>query len=144
MKDCIEWQKSRNKAGYGTRSWLGKNRLAHRVAYIEHHGLSLADISGKVIRHKCDNRGCVNPEHLQLGTQADNIKDSWGRGRGVNPSFKGSIHPASKLTESQVSEIRSRYVLKCRNNGCRSLAIEYGVSQATIRDIISRRTWPHI
>ena len=77
MEDCIEWSGSRQSSGYG-RVWIPGvgTRGAHRVAYVEHHGLTLDDIEGEVIRHfVCSNPPCVNPEHLRRGTHADNMQD---------------------------------------------------------------------
>lgn len=94
--DCVEWEKARDKNGYGRVGVDGKIHYAHRVAYCRANGLELVDISGVVIRHTCDNPACVNPEHLVSGTQADNVQDMVDRGRhkgtsGVRFSRKLSI-----------------------------------------------------
>ncbi len=59
----------------------GKSILAHRISYCLEHGLDPKDIKGKVVRHECDNPKCINPDHLMLGTQYDNIQDKIRRGR---------------------------------------------------------------
>lgn len=87
MTECVEHtQKGWN--GYGTKSvkvngvWrMGK---LHRLAYCEAHGLSLDDIAGKVVMHTCDNPRCINPDHLVLGTQAQNNADRHAKGRDGN------------------------------------------------------------
>lgn len=78
---CIEWAGAKTTAGYGTRRVNGKNRYVHRLTYCEAHGLSLESIEGLVVRHRCDNPRCYRIEHLELGTQADNMRDRAERGR---------------------------------------------------------------
>ncbi len=96
MCDCIEWTGYIDKWGYGKRSYEGAKRLAHRVAYAQHHGLKMADIDGKVIMHTCDNPACVNPDHLVIGTNKDNTHDMMRKGR---------MH--RKLTDADVAAIRA-------------------------------------
>ena len=134
---CIEWPHCRTPDGYGQFRRKGKNVRAHRAAYCEHLGISLESIEGQVVRHKCDNRACVNPDHLELGSPAENSKDMVQRGR----SLLGEKHPKSKLTLQQVEEIRARYVRYSKTNGSIALAAEYGVESVTIRGVISKRNW---
>lgn len=77
--DCWEWGGSPDHDGYGVVSWGGTQYKAHRVAYELHVG---PIPEGLVVRHNCDNPPCVNPAHLLLGTQADNVRDMHERGRG--------------------------------------------------------------
>ena len=86
MKDCVEHNQSSPRYGYTTRD--GKTVGFHRLAYVEKHGMSLEDIKGLVVRHKCDNPRCINPEHLEVGTQADNNADMKLRGRARNGKSK--------------------------------------------------------
>jgi len=128
---CIEWTKARDKAGYGV-SWMGGKFIrAHRKAYLLHKG----DIpKGQVVRHTCDNRGCVNPTHLLLGTNADNSKDMLDRHR----QAKGSNVGTSKLTEELVTMIRSM-------SGSSSLLSEFfNCSRTTIKDIKNNKLWRHV
>lgn len=82
MKDCIEWAKSRNNDGYGQERYNGKTMRAHRAAWIKTNGF-IPD--GLYVLHKCDNRACVNIDHLYLGTQKDNMRDARIRGRYPEP-----------------------------------------------------------
>jgi hypothetical protein len=95
--------------------------------------------------HHCDNPPCVNPEHLFLGTKADNSADMARKGRSVG--FVGSRNPRALLTEAQVAEIRSRFIIGNnryeRGNGA-ALAAEFGVSHDLILRIASRRIWRHV
>ncbi len=76
---CWEWTSTLQKTGYGKiQDWLHKSRLAHRAIY----ALAVAPIPvGMYVLHSCDNRRCINPEHLWLGTHADNQKDKVQKGR---------------------------------------------------------------
>jgi len=75
---CWEWEGSRDKKGYGHLYFQGKNYLAHRFSYALHKGKFH---KGFFVLHKCDNPPCVNPQHLYLGKQEDNMRDASNRGR---------------------------------------------------------------
>lgn len=92
---------------------------------------------GMLIMHLCDNRMCINPSHLRLGTQKDNMKDCINKGRFVYLKIrKGERHPNHRLTEKQVDEIRQRSELPRRE-----LARMYGVASSTIQAVISKTNW---
>lgn len=91
---------------------------------------------GGVVRHTCDNKWCVNPDHLVLGTQAENMQDKVDRGR----QAKGTAHGRVKLTEPAVLSIRERY---SPGKGV-ALAKEFGVSRRLIGKIVRRELWPWI
>jgi DNA-binding XRE family transcriptional regulator len=114
----------------------GKNIKAHRFSYELHHG-PIPD--GLLVRHKCDNPPCVNPDHLEVGTKADNGRDMMERNR--YHYFRGSDHHAAKVTEQDVRVIRQRIASGVT---CRQLAAEYGVNETTISAIKRRRTWNHL
>ena len=118
----------------------GKTELAHRVAYVEAHGLTLADIDGQVVRHRCDNKRCTNHDHLLLGTQADNMQDKVDRNR----QAKGSSHGMAELTEDAVRFIKSNYRRRCKEFGGRALAARFGVHESTVSDIMLGYTWGHV
>lgn len=81
MTECVEWTGARGRGGYGVRSFEGKFWRVHRLAWTQAHG---PIPKGLVIRHKCDNPPCYNPDHLILGTHADNVRDKIERGRHPN------------------------------------------------------------
>jgi hypothetical protein len=95
--------------------------------------------SGLCVLHRCDNRKCINPEHLFLGTLADNIHDMNSKGRQRHPY--GEFHERAKLTFEGVREIRRRYEFRSRKNNTYALACEFGVSSQTVWDIVNGRTW---
>jgi hypothetical protein len=138
LSRCWLWHAAVNKHGYGrfrVRSPVdGKHALvlSHRHAYELAHGTIP---EGMVVRHKCDVTACVNPDHLEVGTMAENQRDMSQRGR----STRGERSASAKLTEAQVIDIRARYASGGRS--LRSLAAESRVSERQIRNIISRRQW---
>jgi hypothetical protein len=134
---CIVHGYAKDKDGYGRTQLNGNKTSAHRLAYCVANKVTLAAIKGKVIRHTCDNASCINPAHLVIGTVADNVNDSVVRNR-INP-LKGTEHPYSKLTETQVLEIRSR-----SREPQWLLAKEFGVNRPAISKILLRTTWKHI
>ena len=75
--DCILWHLSLDSNGYGQKMVKGRLHRAHRLVLQELH----VPIAGMVVRHICDNRACVNPNHLTVGTQADNVRDMLDRHR---------------------------------------------------------------
>lgn len=94
----------------------------------------------KWVLHKCDNRRCVNPEHLFLGNAFLNNTDTLQKGRGNRAV--GIKHGRSKLTEKDVLTIRREF--RPRNPGEVQLAKRFGVCVATVHEIITRKIWRHI
>lgn len=134
---CWEWQRYILPNGYGNIS-IGRQRqaYAHRVSYFMFNG----PISeGLIVRHKCDNPKCVNPEHLELGTQIDNMQDCKKRGRMSMPPVKvGRDNHKAKLSEDDVLEI---YNSKAKNV---ELAKRFGVSATNIGAIKRGKIWQHV
>jgi hypothetical protein len=79
LDGCWTWAKALTKAGYGVMRWDGRTRTAHRISWEFHNGPIPIGLD---VLHKCDNRPCVRPEHLFLGTHADNNHDMFAKGRG--------------------------------------------------------------
>lgn len=137
---CWNWTGRKYRNGYG-RIYSGvelgaKDLLVHRVSY----QLFKGEIpEGMVVCHKCDNRQCVNPEHLFLGTQKDNMQDMIQKGRRNLTSSPGEKNGSAKLTWEKVREIREKY--KPTIYTARMLSEEYGVSIALIEKIVGGRLW---
>lgn len=108
---------------------------ASRVAYILFKGQPGA----LLVLHKCDNSLCVNPDHLFLGTQAENLADMTAKGR--RRSAIGSDQAHAKLTEEKVKDIRT---MVSQGESQTAVAAKFGVKRNTISCIVSRQTWKHI
>lgn len=91
-----------------------------------------------IVRHRCDNPPCINPDHLELGTNADNMRDMSTRGR----SLRGEKNPKAKLTEDDVRTIRRRYAEE--GISTTRLGDEYGISSPMVSYIVLRKNWSHV
>lgn len=147
---CWEWTKQKTKDGYGRFMISYKSYRAHRASWEIHHG---PIPEGMCVLHKCDNPSCVNPDHLFLGTQQDNMKDMRRKGRGydiskclvkakgIPPIKRGESNGSAKITDRVVHEIRSRYKeIKSQ----RKLSVIYGVARSQIQRIVNNKAWTHI
>lgn len=137
---CWIWTGTINIWGYGSIYIDGKTRGAHRISYQIANGSF--DYNFHVC-HTCDNPACVNPDHLWLGTAKDNAIDRVLKGRDALNKAKGSKCGKSKLTEEQVLEIRKLHSLEMYTTQ-KQLATQFGISLATFKQIITRKTWKHI
>lgn len=139
--DCYEWPGLRS-GGYGVIYTSTGNLRAHRVVWEAVNG-PIPD--GMVIMHTCDNPPCVNPAHLRLGTQAENVQDMCikGRRRGGWPKDMniGERHPNARLTKEDVLEIRR---LAAEGVSQRTIAEEFATPQANVSRIVQRKRWAHI
>lgn len=133
---CWVWTASIGSTGYG-QIWLSasgrKHYKSHRLAWQFTHG---AIPDGMCVLHRCDNRCCVNPEHLFLGTNLDNIADRVAKGR--NHDITGEKNPRARLSENEVLAIRASLERD------RVLSKRYGVSYSLISQIRNRYVWKHI
>lgn len=140
LSECVDHGRKGMRTGYANirlpvSAGYGRHQaLAHRWAYVQHHGISLHSISGQVVRHRCDNARCINPLHLVLGSHKDNTNDAIVRGRFV----VGSQHKLAVLSEEHVKEI------KLSEESSSSLASKYGVGARTIRRIKAGEDWKHV
>lgn len=122
---CWVWKKSKTKLGYGKASYNGKQITAHRLSFI----LNKGEIPlGLFVLHKCDNPSCVNPDHLFLGTQSDNIKDMHNKKRGCK-------QPNIKITDEMLYKIKNSSLSQ------RELALLYNVHQSTISKLKQRKIY---
>lgn len=141
--ECWAWVKATNAYGYGHFAIRhGTVKRAHRYAWELING---PIPKGLYVLHSCDNRRCVNPAHLRLGTQADNIRDCLSRGRFA--LHLGEHSGMAKLTNQDVIEIRRRYVrgTKGRSNPTTAqIAADFGVTIETVHNVGKRKTWRHL
>lgn len=153
---CWAWTGSKSNTGYGKtrcRKLHCRNATigAHRLSYFIHFGEFPSHL---FVLHKCDNRICVNPDHLFLGTQLENMRDKILKGRCNTPSGNSHFtqktpellhrrkYGFSKLTEDQVLQIRKSHELG--RSSMPALAEQFGVSVSTINGIIWRDVWRNI
>jgi len=138
LSGCLEWQGALTSLkpglGYGAVRLPGTRRMigAHRAMFQLANGVVLA--STQFVCHSCDNRKCINPDHLWLGTHADNVRDMHAKGRD-----KGN----RRLTLSDVQAIRARYRPGRRNapGNRAALAQQFRVSLCTISEVVNHYTW---
>ena len=139
--DCWTWTRSTSN-GYGSFRVNRRTYKAHRIAWL----LTNGDPGPWHVLHSCDVRACCRPEHLWLGTNADNTADRVAKGRtrtwATERSRLGSAHPRAKLTEEIVIEARRQYASGERTSV--ALAAEHGVAQATMHAALTGKTWSHL
>lgn len=134
--ECWLWLGSKNRKGYGGIGAYGGNVRAHRLSWEFANG-PITD--GLCVLHRCDVPACVNPSHLFLGTNADNVRDCIEKGRRVHHS--GSANANAKLTDSLVTAI-----IEARKRGDVQSAIaeRFGVSRSIVRDVVLGKRWGHL
>lgn len=135
---CWLWTRARDHRGYGIFSIASRNQVASRVAWMLTHG-PIPD--GLNVLHRCDTPSCVNPDHLFIGTQRDNLQDMDSKGRRGIHHPAGEKNPKAKLTSQDVQEIRQTYRRYSREFGSTALARKYGVAHSTIWLVLNGRTW---
>lgn len=148
LSNCWQWTGKLNESGYGRLHFtpLGTGKRisirAHRIAWMIAHG-TIAD--GMLVLHKCDNRACVNPDHLFLGTAKDNSLDCMRKGRREYPKGVNRVPRKPRkwttpriLTESQVDEIRG---MRGMGLSCQKIASKFNVSRSMIWLIVTGKSW---
>ena len=133
---CLLWLGSVDTLGYGRIYYRGKRRKVHRLIYELAHN---ADINSLFVCHKCDNPGCVNPNHVFIGTAKDNTSDAVSKGR---MGLLGSLNRSAKLTEREVMEIKR--IKKDTNESNWKIGKRFGVGKQIIANIINGANWAHI
>jgi hypothetical protein len=126
MEACIKWNGAINSSGYPVTWHNNKTAYAHRVI------MNAGD--SDVVMHICDNKECVNPNHLRIGTPKENSLDMVSKGR----QAKGEACGNAKLTEGQVREIRMSPL------SSRKLAKLYNISKTNVLDIKKLKIWRHL
>jgi hypothetical protein len=143
-RGCWEWQSRISEDGYAlyggglskNKCEAGRRKLAHRTSY----EFFVSPIPENLcVLHQCDNRRCVNPTHLFLGTRNDNNKDRMKKGR--NGDRSGERNGKSKFTEAEIRSIRNDYA---GGETQESIASRHSVHHSTIGRIVGRRTWSSV
>jgi len=144
---CWLWRGATRKFGYGRMKSNGHILVTHRISWEIHNG---PIPKGLCVLHRCDNPACVNPAHLFLGTKSENNLDRDSKNRQAKDGrsgvrlhpeclLRGILNPMSKLTPSDVAEIRQRYA---SGETQTSIAKDFPVCQAHISKIV-RKVWWH-
>lgn len=137
---CWLWLGCCDQKGYGLVSLNRVTKRAHRVSYEAATGIAPGDLQ---VLHKCDTPCCINPDHLFLGTNQDNVADKVAKGRQasgdvVAMGMRGERQGSRKLCEQSVREI-----LRSSERGV-DLALRFGISQSVVSEIRSRKAWRHV
>lgn len=137
---CWGWIGCKDECGYGKFNFAGES-LAHRISWL----LFIGDFMEFYVCHKCDNPGCINPKHLFLGTQLDNMRDCRSKGRFNHAKGEGVFN--AKMRSNDVREMRAEFALKRkkeRGELKRKFAARLGVSPSAICCAVYGRTWKSI
>jgi hypothetical protein len=131
---CHDWVSGISAKGYGLLYHEGRVMLAHRVAWKVTHG----EWPELDVLHKCDNRRCVNPDHLFLGSNQDNVEDAMAKNRFP----RGERVASAQLTDKAVLEIRKHGAAGTFTH--KQLAEKYGVGVGTVKRAMNGETWKHL
>lgn len=132
---CWLWTGSITRHGYGSVTIGGRSTLAHRAAF----AAFISDPGSSCVCHKCDIRSCINPDHLFLGSNADNVADRVRKGRSRGGSNRGDRHPMHRLSPDTIAVIRALGL--ARQCTQRQIAAEYGITQSHVSNILRQKRW---
>jgi hypothetical protein len=135
--DCWEWTGRKDKDGYGRIEFENRDRPASRVMWIVTNG---PIPPGKQVCHTCDNPPCINPDHLFLGTNLDNVIDSIKKGRKIGFNI-GETNNMTSLTGELVSQIRAEYA---KGTAQVEIGKLFAIPKVTVHNIVKRKTWKHV
>ena len=137
---CLIWMGAIRKSGHGIiYHHQGVGELVHRFAWKRKNS---AIPNGLCVCHKCDVPSCVNPDHLFLGTHADNMRDMADKGRSRNS--RGSANPRAKLSETKVLRMRKMFKMNNKRGSVTEIAKKFGIGRTTTSAIIRGKRWTHI
>lgn len=143
-ESCWLWignKRNKNRDSYGVMSFLGKKVDTHRIAYILFKG-SIPD--GMYVCHTCDVKLCVNPDHLWLGTQQQNMQDAKKKGRLVIPEGRRFTDGNKPLNRVQSEEQVKQMKIALKNMTIAQVAKQFKVKESFVKDLSSGRTYKNI
>lgn len=135
---CWNWSAAASANGYGAMSIKGRWVGAHRFSFEHHNGPILG---GLWVLHHCDNKLCVNPRHLYLGTALENNRDASRRRRSAGYARKGEANPNALLTHQDVLKIRA---LRADGVSLKDVSAQFGIAITTVSNICTGRLWKHV
>ena len=138
-KGYVKKINAKRQSGYALAWHNGKNRMAHRLSYTAFKG-RIPD--GLCVCHHCDVKHCINPDHLFLGTQKDNIQDMFKKGRQPNPAIiQGEKNSQAKLTEKDIYAI---FYLRKKNQTGQQIADIFNISKMQVSRILNKQRWKYL
>lgn len=133
---CWLWNGGKNRDGYGQVRLKGRTEYAHRISWVIHNG---PIPKGMCVCHQCDNPLCVRPDHLFLGTHAENMADMIAKNHVAR--FHGKEDTHTKLAKKDIRRMREQYLFGADR---KDISLVFNVSISSVYAIVGRRTWRHV